>query len=247
MKNIIKENDFVLVHAANRKYIVRAEKSKTFNTKAGVLKYNDIIGKEYGIRINGHSIFKPTLSDIVLKGIRRETQVIYGKEASQIITKLNLQNKYKVFECGTGSGAMSLFISRAIEPDGMLYTYEKEKRFYLNAKNNIENFGSMKNIKMFHHDIDDGIKQKDFDAAFLDLKEPHKYINLIISILKKGAVLGMIVPTTNQVNNAVRRLERHFHDIEIMEILIRNYKPNPERLRPNDIMVGHTGYLIFAR
>ena len=247
MKNIIKENEFILVYAAKKKYIVRAEKNKTFSTKAGILKFNDIIGEEFGIRTNAHSIFKPTLDDIVLHGLRRETQVVYGKEASQIIIKLNLQNKYKVFECGTGNGALSLFISRAIGPDGMLYTYEKEKRFFLNAKNNIENFGNMENIKMFHHNIDDGIKEKKFDAAFLDIKEPHKYIDFITSILKKGAGIGMIVPTTNQIFRALQKLERKFYDIEVIEILLRKYKINPERIQPNDIMVGHTGYLIFAR
>jgi tRNA (adenine57-N1/adenine58-N1)-methyltransferase len=30
-------------------------------------------------------------------------------------------------------------------------------------------------------------------------------------------------------------------------LLLRQYKPVPERLRPADTMVGHTGYLIFAR
>lgn len=247
MENIIKENEFILINAAKRKYITRLEKDKTLNTKNGTLKFNEIIGKEYGIRINGHSIFKPNLDDIILHGIKRETQVIYGKEASQIVTKLNLQNKFKVFECGTGSGAMSLFISRAIAPDGILYTYEKEKRFYLNAKNNIEKFGSMKNIRMFLHDIYEGIDEKDFDAVFMDIKNPDNYIDFYRSIIKKGATIGLIVPTTNQVASVIKRLERHFYDIEIMEILIRNYKPNPARLRPNDIMVGHTGYLVFAR
>jgi tRNA (adenine57-N1/adenine58-N1)-methyltransferase len=32
-----------------------------------------------------------------------------------------------------------------------------------------------------------------------------------------------------------------------MEILIRQYKPVANRLRPQDRMVAHTGYLIFAR
>jgi tRNA (adenine57-N1/adenine58-N1)-methyltransferase len=39
----------------------------------------------------------------------------------------------------------------------------------------------------------------------------------------------------------------HFTDIEVCEILLRGYKPVPARLRPTDRMVGHTGYLVFAR
>lgn len=247
MNNIIKENEFIMICTARKKYMGHVVKDKTFCTKAGILSFNEIIGQEYGCRVKGHSIYKPNLDDIVLYGLNRQTQVIYSKEASQIITKLNLQNKFKVFECGTGSGAMSLFIARAIAPEGTLYTYEKEKQFHLNARNNIENFGSPSNIKMFHHNIDEGIDEKDFDAAFIDLKEPYDYVDFILSILKKGACVGIIVPTANQVMHCIRKLEGRFYDIEVMEILMRNYKPNPDRLRPNDIMIGHTGYLVFAR
>ena len=35
--------------------------------------------------------------------------------------------------------------------------------------------------------------------------------------------------------------------LEVCELLLRYYKPVPERLRPTDRMVAHTGYLIFAR
>ena len=37
-----------------------------------------------------------------------------------------------------------------------------------------------------------------------------------------------------------------FDFVEVCEILLRYYKTNPERLRPVDRMVAHTGYLVFA-
>ena len=57
----------------------------------------------------------------------------------------------------------------------------------------------------------------------------------------------MIVPTTNQVTEILRRLKDGFGDIEVMEIMLRKYKTLAERVRPEDRMVAHTGYLIFAR
>ncbi|MGW8180414.1 MAG: tRNA (adenine-N1)-methyltransferase, partial [bacterium] len=52
----------------------------------------------------------------------------------------------------------------------------------------------------------------------------------------------------NQVSHLIARLEGHrFGDIEVEELLLRPYKPVAARLRPADTMVGHTGYLIFAR
>lgn len=35
--------------------------------------------------------------------------------------------------------------------------------------------------------------------------------------------------------------------IDVEEILTRRYKPVADRLRPQDRMVAHTGFLIFAR
>jgi tRNA (adenine57-N1/adenine58-N1)-methyltransferase len=41
--------------------------------------------------------------------------------------------------------------------------------------------------------------------------------------------------------------ETNFGFIEVEELLLRSYKAVPARLRPEDRMVAHTGYLIFAR
>ena len=38
-----------------------------------------------------------------------------------------------------------------------------------------------------------------------------------------------------------------FAFVEVCEILLRFYKPEPARLRPTDRMVAHTGFLIFGR
>jgi len=42
-------------------------------------------------------------------------------------------------------------------------------------------------------------------------------------------------------------LEGIFGDVEVLEILLRKYKCVADRLRPDDRMVAHTGYLLFAR
>jgi len=55
------------------------------------------------------------------------------------------------------------------------------------------------------------------------------------------------VPTANQVSDLLQALRQGFGDVEVMEILFRRYKTVAARLRPEDRMVGHTGYLLFAR
>ena len=88
----------------------------------------------------------------------------------------------------------------------------------------------------------------DFYQAALDLPDPEKYLHQARAALADGGMLGMIVPTTNQVAGILRNLSLHnFELIDVCEIMLRFYKPVPERLRPVDRMVAHTGYLIFTR
>jgi len=35
--------------------------------------------------------------------------------------------------------------------------------------------------------------------------------------------------------------------LEIEELILRPYKTIPERIRPDDQVIGHTGFLVFAR
>jgi tRNA (adenine57-N1/adenine58-N1)-methyltransferase len=59
---------------------------------------------------------------------------------------------------------------------------------------------------------------------------------------------GFLLPTTNQVSDLLRGLdEGPFVETEVLEILVRRYKPVADRLRPDDRMVAHTGFLIFTR
>ena len=57
-----------------------------------------------------------------------------------------------------------------------------------------------------------------------------------------------LIPTVNQVEKTLLALRQsRFAFIEVCELLLRYYKPEPSRLRPTDRMVAHTGFLLFAR
>lgn len=103
-------------------------------------------------------------------------------------------------------------------------------------------------MTIYNTPIEEGIQERDLDAFFLDVREPWKVIHVVRETLKPAGHLGIIVPTTNQVSQTLTSLEKNnFYISEVVEIIMRKYKPVPARLRPKDLMVGHTGYLIFAR
>lgn len=63
-----------------------------------------------------------------------------------------------------------------------------------------------------------------------------------------GGFFGSILPTVNQVSKLLEALRlNQFGFVEVCEVMLRYYRPEPTRLRPTDRMVAHTGFLIFAR
>jgi tRNA (adenine57-N1/adenine58-N1)-methyltransferase len=72
-------------------------------------------------------------------------------------------------------------------------------------------------------------------------------LDRVRGFIRKSAYLGIIVPTANQIIETLHALNNGFGDIEVMELMLRRYKTIPERVRPEDRMVAHTGFLIFAR
>jgi tRNA (adenine57-N1/adenine58-N1)-methyltransferase len=245
---LIKEGDWILIRFKEKRYLKKVETGKNFSYKGGVLYYKDLIGKPFGIQVGELQIFKPTLEEIILYGIRRETQIIYPKDSFYIAKKLNLTEGKILLEFGTGSGAATMVFSSCVGSTGKVYTFEREERIFKTAKRNLERFGFTENVVMFNEEFNpskvEGIL---FDAAFVDVREPYPFVEIVWQVLKPSAPVGFLLPTTNQVQELLKVLKPYFGDIEILEILTRYYKTNPERFRPEDTMVGHTAYLLFAK
>lgn len=242
----IEDGSYVLIVFGERKYLKKVKKGDSFSGKGGRIVYDDIIGQEFGIRKGEYLILKPTLEDTIMFGIRRETQIVYPKDASYICMKLDLKDGSKILEIGAGSGALTLAFSRACGPNGKVVSLERERRHYINLKKNVEAFHEFENFEILLGDIND-YTGGEFDASFIDVREPWIYMKKVWELLKPGGILGTIVPTSNQISETLRSLKEGFGDIEVLEILQRKYKTVPERVRPLDRMVAHTGYLIFGR
>ncbi len=249
---MIKEGETVHLTDNKTSFFLKLKKGEKFGTHKGTIEHNEIIQKNYGDYIKTHKghkfqILKPTLYDIIMFGIKRKTQIIYPKDSAYITLKLGLRSGMKVLESGIGSGALSIVMANAVYPDGKIYAYEKEEKHIEVAKQNLEFAGFSEIVEIFHKDLSE-VEEENFDAAFIDVREPWLYIKKLKGLLKKGSPIGFLVPTVNQIILLLEELNKNnFIQIETMEILLRKYKPVPDRLRPEDRMVAHTGYLIFAK
>jgi len=244
--DLMQENDLVVVVYREKKYLKRLEKDKSFHGKGGILPLISAVGCPWGTRFGEYEVFRPTLEDLVMYGVRRETQIIFPKDAFFICAKLDLKSGSRVLEVGTGSGALTLLLSRMVGPGGRVVSVEKEERHHKNAKKNVDKLAEFPNTELVCADVDD-FEGGEFDAAFVDLREPWLHLERIRTFLKGSAPIGFIVPTANQVSETLVALRQGFGDVEVIEIMLRKYKTLAARLRPEDRMIGHTGYLLFAR
>ena len=240
-----KEGDYALIRFEEKKFLKKLIKGNSLNVRKEVLKFDEVIGRPYGVKIGKFEVFKPDLEEIILLGFERKTQIIYPKDAFYIAFKLSINRGDRVLEFGTGSGALCAVLSFLAEE---VWTYEIVEEFYKTALKNFRRFGLGANVRSHNEDFaKSDVPENFFDVAFVDVKEPWHYLEKVYKSLKEGGRVGFLLPTANQVIKLLENIGNKFGDIEIIEILQRNYKPVSERFRPEDQMVGHTAYLLFGK
>lgn len=252
-KLFTKAGDLVqLVSPTNKVFILRLVEGAEFQTHRGVLNHAEIIGKPWGSKVFTHLgseyfLLQPGLVDI-LKETRRNTQILYPKDIGFILITLGIGPGARVIEAGTGSGALTTALAWAVGPQGQVISYETRQEMQNLARKNLEKVGLAERVDFRLKDIAAGFDEQGVDALFLDVPNSYDYLSQVHAALKPGGHFGSILPTTNQVIKLLTALNQvHFAFIDVCEIILRFYKPIPERFRPTDRMVAHTGFLIFAR
>lgn len=211
-----------------------------------------IAGLPWGTRVQTHLgntfiLLQPQLDDL-LRVIPRQTQIMYPKDIGYVLVTMGVGPGSIVLEAGTGSGALTTALAYMVGDSGKVISYERNPKFSQIAQENLARFGLSHRVTFKCQDLAEGIDEQNVHSIFLDLPNPEDYIHLMRPALIPGGTLGCLLPTTNQVSTLISALKRHnFGNIEISEIMHRYYKPSATRLRPEDRMVGHTGFLIFTR
>jgi tRNA (adenine57-N1/adenine58-N1)-methyltransferase len=251
--SVARENDLVLLISQDRKrFFVRLAAGAQVQTHHGVIQHDDLIGQPLGRQVLSHLGYpfvalEPSTHDLI-RDIKRITQIVYPKDAGYILLKLSVRSGSRVIEAGTGSGGLALALAQAVMPAGRVYSYESRPEMLRLAMRNLQRVGLDAYVDFKGRDIGEGFDETDVDALFLDVRTPWEYLAQARAALKGGGFFGSIVPTANQVSELLRGLEAQaFADVEVEELLLRQYKAVADRLRPMDRMVAHTGYLIFAR
>ncbi|SKA64677.1 tRNA (adenine-N1)-methyltransferase [Desulfobaculum bizertense] len=249
----------LLISPKGKRYMKVLDLEKDLHTQEGILLMADVAKADYGTIVHTHlgrpfRVVRPTLSDMV-KGVRRQTQVLYPKDIGYLLVRLGIGAGKTVIEAGSGSGSLTVALSHTVGNDGRVFTYERRPEFAELCRSNLDRYGLGANVtQVIGHDVAEGFVRNTeeegtrADALFLDVRTPWEYVHLIPAAIKPGSPVAFLLPTISQVSDLLKALEAApFADLEVAEILVRRWKTVPDRMRPDDRMVAHTGFLVFAR
>jgi tRNA (adenine57-N1/adenine58-N1)-methyltransferase len=248
---MIKEGELIFLYKDERhNFLIKVQKGN-LHTDMGVLELKNIVGKEFGEKIEtnlGEAFYllRPYLHEMVMK-IKRKTQILYPKDIGIIITRANIYPGARVIECGSGSGSLTTALANFVRPSGKVYSYERNEEFLENAKRNIERYGLNDWVEFKLSEIINEFDEKDVDFIMIDIGSPWDLIDAAYKSLKGGSRLATICPTFEQLTKTVFTLEeKGFVNIESMEILLRRILVRRGKTRPEQQMPSHTGWLVFA-
>lgn len=236
-----------------RTFMVELKPGRTFNTHSGVIKHDDIIGRQEGAEILTHLrapyiAVRPTLVQRMMK-VKRKTQIIYPKEAARIVIELGIAPGTRVIEIGSGSGSLTLLLATLVRPSGRVYSFDRNPEFQQNAQENVARAELSEWVTFATLDAGASFGVTDVDAIVLDLPEPWLAIQPAMDALRLGGMLASIIPNAEQLKQLhISAEDAGFKDLRVIEILEREILVRRrEGVRPADRMIGFTAYLLFGR
>src|SRR5271170_4443711 len=115
-----------------------------FHTHHGAIRHDAVIGLQEGSVVKSSNgahflVLRPLLVDYVMS-MPRGPQVIYPKDAAQIVHEGDIFPGARVLEAGAGSGALTCSLLRAVGPQGQVISYEQRADHAEHARRNVSNF-----------------------------------------------------------------------------------------------------------
>nr|WP_092664796.1 tRNA (adenine-N1)-methyltransferase [Agrococcus carbonis] len=241
-----------------RMYTIVLTEGKQFGTQHGAVPHAELVGLEDGSLVTvgeaGYLAIRPLLHDYVMS-MPRGAAIIYPKDASHIVGFADIHPDLTVVEAGVGSGALSLWLLRALHGTGRLVSFERREEFRDVAEANVTGFFGERpaNWETVLGDLADELDQHvpdgGADRVLLDMLAPWECVDATARALRPGGLVLCYVATVTQLSRTVEaiRADGRFTAPKSTETLVRGWHVEGLAVRPDHRMVAHTGFLMTAR
>ena len=251
------DNQLVVINTPkNNKFLAVVDVKKDFSTNEGNFKFVQIKNIPTFVKTstgNNFKIYKPSYKEFVLL-MKRGPQIIYPKDVAQIVLESNIHNSSKVLEIGSGSGALTLYLYTLLKNTGKLYSLDSSKLNQRRADKTISRYISTlseenNDITFLNEklvDFDYKIINEKIDSIITDVPEPWEFFTN--NKIQNSVNWVSYLPSMTQVmrmNNILK--DNNFQDIEIKEVILRDWVVDEKIVRPSNKLISHTGFLISAR
>lgn len=245
-----------LTDPKGRRYTMVLEPGKEFHTHRGAITHDTVIGIPEGSVVkstNGDQflVLRPLLIDYVLS-MPRGAQVIYPKDAAQIVHDGDIFPGARVLEAGVGSGALTCSLLRAVGPEGTVISYEIREDHAEHAVRNVTAFFGEQpdNWELVIGDLAERAADAGgVDRVVLDMLAPWETLPAVAESLVPGGVLIVYVATVTQLSRVVEALREQqcWTEPRSWESMQRGWNVVGLAVRPEHSMRGHTAFLVSAR
>lgn len=233
MEEHIQENDFVIFRdSQGKEWLRQIVLGKSLHTHNGFIKFDDLIGKNYGSIIpilNEELLLMRPKHEQYTRTMKHGTNIIYEADALAMIGTAGVGPGDCVLEIGTGSGGMTYFLAfycTRNTASGKIVSIDLRGEHSDIARENLEKVHLAEKVEFRVGDItsSDILHEVDFfDAAFIDMPTPFRLLESVKKSVQYGASIMIFLPNWYQVEQTIEKAEEL--DLTVLNVFETNRRP----------------------